>query len=495
MTVRVRGACRAAMGLSVVFGLALAFFAHPASGQAYRAWVGSSVQMAQLRPVGLDTIPVSQVVAASDGTLLHDGYPVQCSPSDVCTGYLPLSVERTFVATQDAGVTFWGTGVSGLSATALVRIRTDLGGGVAWPRSDDEFDAMLAYAQYVRGTWRARAGRQDVRSGLGISRFDGVSTSHERGALRFEAYGGRSLARGLREPSNEAARALDDFFVDQGVRLFGGAATVRTQRVTLTGRYHRELLADRSGLDGERAALDVTAVVPRVRLTGSVDYDFSFQQIGKAHLTAMTPLGDGRWIVELTGRRYVPYFELSTIWGFFEPVSYTEGLARVAWSPSSTLGVWSSGGLRSYADSEAPVVIQPLEDQSWWADTGARWALGDQWSVDARYRIEWGVGAFLSSGDVSVRRAVSSRLTAGVSAGAFQQIEEYRLGEGRAYSLAGHADWMMTDRLDVTGSFAITRHRDGGTVFTSPWNQTRAWTSVRWRVGSDPGLANRGSRP
>ena len=115
--------------------------------------------------------------------------------------------------------------------------------------------------------------------------------------------------------------------------------------------------------------------------------------------------------------------------------------------------------------------------------------------MDARYRIEWGVGAFLSSGDVSLRRAVSSRLTAGVSAGAFQQIEEYRLGEGRAYSLSGHADWVMTDRLDVSGSFAITRHRDGGTVFTSPWNQTRAWTSVRWRVGGDPGLANRGSGP
>lgn len=494
MTVSVRCMRSLAMQIGLVFGFGLACFAHPASGQAYRAWVGSSVQMAQLRPVGLDTIPASEVVAGSDGTFLHDGYPVQCVSSDVCTGYLPLSVERSVVATQDAGITFWGTGVSGLSGTALVRVRTDLGGGVAWPRSDDDFDAMLAYAQYVRGTLRARAGRQDVRSGLGISRFDGVSTSHDRGGLRFEAYGGRSLARGLREPSNEAARALDDFFVDQGVRLFGGAATVRTRRFTLTGRYHRELLADRSGLDGERAALDMTAVVPRVRLTGSVDYDFSFQQVGKAHLTAMAPLGDGRWIVEVTGRRYIPYFELSTIWGFFEPVSYTEGLARVAWSPTSALGVWSSGGLRSYADSEAPVVIQPLEDQGWWADAGARWAL-DEWSVDARYRIEWGVGAFLNSGDVAVRRAVSSRLTAGVSASAFQQIEEYRLGEGRAYSLSGHADWVMTDRLDVSGSFAITRHRDGGTVFTSPWNQTRAWTSVRWRVGGDPGLANRGSLP
>ena len=187
--------------------------------------------------------------------------------------------------------------------------------------SSDLFDAMLAYAQYVRGAWRGRAGRQDIRSGLGISSFDGVSTSHDRGRFRFEAYGGRSLARGLREPSNEAARALDDFFVDQGVRLFGGAATVRTRRFTLTGRYHRELLADRSGLESERAALDLTAIVPRVRLTGSVDYDFSFQQVGKAHVTAMTPLGDGGWIVEVTGRRYVPYFELSTIWGFFEPVS------------------------------------------------------------------------------------------------------------------------------------------------------------------------------
>lgn len=463
----------------------------PVDAQSFRGWVGSSIQIAQLRPVGLDTVATTDVVTDPDGAVLYDGYPMQCQGAGICTGYLPLAVEQAIVATQDAGVTFWGTGVPGLSGTAVVRVRSDFGGGVAWPRYDDEFDAMVGYAQYVRDEWRARAGRQEVRSGLGFSRFDGVSGSYDRGALRFEAYGGRSLARGLREPANRAAQALDDFFVDQGVRLFGAAATLRRGGLSMTGRYHREILADRSGLDGERASIDFIGLAPRTKISGSVDYDVSFQQVGKAHLTLSAPLGDGTWLVEVTGRRYVPYFDLSTIWGFFEPVSYSEGFARVGWSPSGRLAVWSSGGIRTYADSEAPVILRPMEDRGWWMNSGARWSPSEAWSVDARYRIEWGVGAFLSSGDVSVRRRLGPRLGGGVLASAFQQIEEYRLGQGRAFSLGGELDWGLTPSLDAYGGFSVTKHRDGGTVFTSPWNQSRVWTSLRWTVGQDPGLANR----
>ena len=76
VTLRVRRSFRTGMGIGLVFGVGVGCFAYPASGQTYRAWVGSSVQMAQLRPVGLDTIPASEVVAGSDGTFLHDGYQI-----------------------------------------------------------------------------------------------------------------------------------------------------------------------------------------------------------------------------------------------------------------------------------------------------------------------------------------------------------------------------------------------------------------------------------
>jgi hypothetical protein len=54
---------------------------------------------------------------------------------------------------------------------------------------------------------------------------------------------------------------------------------------------------------------------------------------------------------------------------------------------------------------------------------------------------------------------------------------------------------VWSERMSVLGGFSLIRHRDGGNVFTSPWNQGRAWTSVRFDIGGDPGLANSRGRP
>jgi len=478
--------------LLLVCGLAL-WFPTRVTGQSYRGWLNSSAHMVELRPVGVDSVARADVVTDADGRLFFDGYPVTCE-GDQCTGLLPLPKERIFAVTQDASVTYWGLGVQGLSATALVRLRTGFGGDAAWPRYDDELDVMLGYAQLVRGSLRLRVGRQEVRSGLGFAGFDGVSGSFDPGRLRAEIYGGRSLARGLREPSNEAARALSDFFIDHGVYLVGGAATVREFGVSVTGRYHREILADRSGLESERASLDFSTTVPRMRIRGSIDYDFAFRRPGKGELTISAPFDGGTWLMELSGRRYVPYFQLSTIWGFFEPVSYSEALARLAWSGNRTLAAWVAGGARTYGETETGIFLQALEDTGWRADGGLRWEPRDRWSVDATYQMEWGPGAFLQSGDVSARHQASDRLRLGLTLATFQQIEEYRLGQGRAFGFGGTVDYRIGERMDALAGFSITRHRDGGSIYTSPWNQTRAWTSLRWTVGGDPGRANRRGR-
>ena len=473
---------------------ALAFFADRVEGQAYRGWLSTSLQMVEFRPVGLDSVSADEAAGDGAGGFTYEGYPVDCGAGAVCTGLLPLGRERTFLSTQDLGLTFWRTGVRGLSATTLVRVRSGFGGNTTWPRYDDEFDTMLAYAQLVRSGARIRAGRQELRSGLGFSRFDGLSGSLQRGGVRVEAYGGRSLARGLREPANQAARALDDFFVDHGVYLLGAAATLRAAQLSATMRYHREILADRSGLDGERAAVDFSKVVPRARITGNLDYDFSFQRIGKAHLAVTAPLFEGRWLAEAGARRYVPYFELSTIWGFFEPVSYSEVFARAAWAPRGSLQGSVSWGRRSYGDAGTPIVLEALEDTGWWTRVVGRWEPSSGWSIDGRYRLEWGAGAFLNSVDGTVRRRVSESLGISLLVASFQQFEEYRLGQGRAITLGGTVDAQPADRIVLDGGFSLTRHRDGGTVHTSPWNQSRAWTSLRWRIGDDPGLANRRER-
>ena len=458
---------------AIVAALALvALLALPvrAAPQAFTGHLGSAVQLVEMQPVARAT------------GVCGDGLPC----------FEALGEARSIVGTQTLSLTGWGFGLRGLSATVLVRARARFGSAFPWPRTDDTFDAVLGYAQLVRGPFAVRAGRQEVRSGLGFPSFDGASVSWARPRLRVEAYGGRSLARGLREPANEALRGIEDFVPDQGVHLFGGSVHADVATSAFTARYQREILADRSGLASERASLDLATAMPGARLLGSIDYDLAFGRIGKGRLTLMAPLGNGRWLAEASARRYVPYFSLSTIWGFFEPVSYEEAELRVGWSPSAALGVSVSGGWRWYGEPGTTVVLEPLQDQGRRAELDVTWRPPGVWSASASYRLEWGPGAFLSSGTGAVRWAASEGLSVSASVMSLQQIEEFRLGDGRAFGGAAAVDAALTDRLSFTGGLSLLRHRDSGEGVASPWSQTRAWSSLRVRLGQDPGLANRG---
>jgi len=443
-----------------------------AFAQGLRGWAGTTVQAVDLRPFQL----------TSTG----------CPSTATC--YVQGDDVTSVVGTQDLSVTAWGFGLQGLSATLHARGRTGFGSETPWPRTGDNFDALLAYLQLARGAWTLRAGRQEIRSGLGFSSFDGGSAAWRRGSLTVEGYGGRSLARGLRDPANEALRGIEDFLPDQSIYLWGGSSRVRLRTASATLRYQREILSDRSGLASERASLDMTAALPRVRFTGGVDWDFGRAQLGKGHFTALAPLAEGRWTVAASLRRYVPYFSLSTIWGFFEPVAYTEVRARVGWSPGTRLGVWMAGARRSYGDAEATVVLRPLEDTGWRGEAGATWILSTGWRVDGRYEVEWVPGGFLSSADASLSWSPIERVSLALTGMSLQQIEQFRVGDGRARGVGLSVNADVTGRLSASGGASVLRHTaaDGGAG--SPWNQSRAWTSLRVRVGDDPGLANRRGR-
>jgi hypothetical protein len=412
-----------------------------------------------------------------------------CVEAEPC--YLPLGEQVSMIGTQDVSLTAWGFGVEGLSATTYLRGRTGFGSDFVWPRSEDHFDALLAYVQWIRNGWTVRLGRQEVRSGLGFSSFDGGSAGVRLGSFELEGYGGRSLARGLRDPAYQALEGIEDFLPDKNVYLFGGAAHARFRMASATLRYQRELLADRSGLAAERASFDGTATLPRVRLTGGIDWDFGRQTFGKGHLTASAPFGGGRWMLALSGQRYMPYFSLSTIWGFFEPVAYHEVMGRLSWSALSSLGLWVSGGWRKYGDTETTVILEPLEDTGWRADAGAAWSVASAWTVDGNYRLEWGPGGFLSSGDGALRWSPSDRYSVALTGTTFQQIEEYRLGDGRAYGAGLTFDAGLTRRISLSGGGSLIRHTVEGDGVESPWNQARGWSTLRITLGRDAGRANR----
>ena len=460
-----------------------------ARAQGVRGWVASTTQMVELRPLGIDTVPLSLAVADSLGAFTFEGQPVKCVTGALCTRYQAQAKQRTIASTQDINITAWGFGVQGLSITTLARARVRFGGDILWPRSDDEVDVLLAFAQWVHGDLRLRMGRQELRTGLGFPAFDGAFASWRVASITLDGYSGRSLARGLREPSNAAFRSIEPFVPDASAYLFGAAGHTRFLGSSVTARYQREILSDRSGLVSERASLDLVSIVPGARITAALDYDFAFDQVGKSHLTVSLPLLQGHWLIEATGRRYVPYFELSTIWGFFRPVPYSEMELRTAVSSSRASGAWVSLARRQYGDAEATVVLQPLEDTGWKGDLGVRWAPDDAWQLEGQYRVDWVPGGFLNSLDASARYAPSERLGFGASLATFQQIEEFRVGDGRAYGGSLSFDIGLNDRLQVGGGLSVLRHRDSGSVFESPWNQARGWTSLRVAVGSDPGLA------
>ena len=490
------GRGRLTRALEALLAISLLALPTAAAGQSFRGWVGTTVQAVELRPLGIDTIPRSAVISTPDG-FFYEGRYVSCPSSQICTDYVALDKDHVVAATQDVSLTAWGFGVEGLSFTTLLRARAHAGSDLVWPRTGDAFDAILGYAQLVRGPLQLRAGRQDLRTGLGFAGFDGAHASYSWSRVQAEAYVGRSLARGLREPANEALRGLDDFFFDESVILYGAAVRTRFDATTVTARYHREILSDWSSLVGERASVDFNSILPDWRISGALDYDFSFEQFGKGHITFAKPVSDGHVLVEATARRYMPYFQLNTIWGFFEPVSYSELELRAGWSPRTTLGLWASGGWRDYGKPDADGVAFPsLRDHGWRANAGARWVPMDKWSVDGTYRFEWSPGGSMNSGDVAARYQPTQRFGVSASLTTFEQIEEFRVGVGRAYGGGLSFDAELMDRISLAGGMSVLRHTeaDESFAFNSPWDQTRGWTSLRIAVGEDPGMANRRNR-
>jgi hypothetical protein len=175
-------------------------------------------------------------------------------------------------------------------------------------------------------------------------------------------------------------------------------------------------------------------------------------------------------------------------------VSYHEARVGVSWSPSATLAARASGAWRRYGDTETTVVFESGKDDGVRADLGVRWLPRADWTLDGAYRIEWGPGAFLSSADASARYQRSERLAVTGNLTSFQQIEELRFGDGRALGAGASVDYRVSDRATLGGGLFVLRHQDGDAPRLTPWNQSRAWTSLRIELGNDPGLAARRAR-
>lgn len=467
----------------------LALTAGPAAGQQVRGTATSTGRFIQIRPIRQDSVPLSAVERRPDGDFYQGARVVCVAGFTTCVRYVATDVENAFVLTQDVSATAWGLGMQGLSATVLLRARADAGGAFDWPRSDDVFDAILAYAELDRGRWRVRLGRQRATTGLGFAGFDGVNVRFDPlPGAQFEAFAGRSLARGLNEPRNDALRGVEDFVLDRSAWLMGGTVWVEPWAgATLTGRYQREIWSDRSGLLSERASLDLRTPLPGpFSLSGAADYDFAFGRIGKANVTVRAPLGPGPdlW-VEAVGRRYVPYFELWTIWGFFDPAAYHEAELRASWRATPSLLLSGYGGWRFYDDTDAPVILSELPDQARRAGLGAFFQPSERWTLTGDWALETGFGAFLHSLHLAARAQATERLSVGLDATALQQIEEFRVGDGRVLGAGIALGWAFNERSRIDVGWNVYRQTFRSRPGSPDWNQSRGWAGLQLGFGSD----------
>ncbi|MEJ2539230.1 MAG: hypothetical protein P8188_04565 [Gemmatimonadota bacterium] len=476
-------------------GIALALTGVPtwAQAQGIRGWASTTVRYMQMQPLQLDTALAGDVVFDQEGGASVDGRRVYCSPEAVrCEYYRPAPLKNAVLGAQDVGFTVWGLGLQGLSTTVLVRARDRLSGELQWPIYDDPFDVLVAYAELRRGAFRIRAGRQQATSGLGFNGFDGGSVRYDGLNLWGEVFGGRSLARGLNEPRREALRGIEDFVFDREVALVGGAAGWRWSRGDVGVRYQREIYSDRSALVAERAALDLTTGLPwGLRLRGSVDYDVPFDRLGKAFVTLQRGIGSGRFLLEVEARRYVPYFELSTIWGFFSPVPFHEAGVRLSGGFSQGTGFRVSLAGRRYSDPATTVIFDPLKDDALRAEAQFLWSPSESVQVELGYDLDWGAAAFLQSFDGAVAVDWTPGLRTRVFATSFQQIESFRLGDGRAIGGGLGLEWVLTDRIRLDGQWSLIRNDGGRGGPGDEWNQNRATVGLRYEFGSDPGLNRR----
>jgi hypothetical protein len=478
---------------AVPLALALAALlqaAPEAAAQAVRGNARTSTRFLEMRPITRDTVPRGQVVERDDGSFEYNGVPAFCV-SEVCFYYRSLPVEHAVALTQDVSFTAWGLGMQGLSATVLLRGRARLAGEFTLPRTDDPFDAILAYAELDRARYRVRLGRQETFSHLGTPGFDGVDLLvTPRDWLRLEAFGGRSIGRALFESRSSVLQGLDDenFLLDDPIYLIGaevGAGGVSTRAVL---RYQREIFANRIGLVSERAGVSGrTSAFAPVLLRGTADYDFAFGRVGKAHLTAELPLPAQRAMLELTARRYQPFFELWTIWGFFSPVAYHEGELRGSWVPSRTFSVWSTGALRQYGETEALIFGEPLRDRTWRASAGAAWRGSEQLTLSGSYEFEGPAGAVISSGSATMAWRPSERFDLSLRGMASQQVEEFRIGGG--YLLGGGVGLgtELWQGAQLSAGLDVFRHTQGNRPAATDWNQRRGWMMLQFDFGRDAG--------
>ncbi len=459
-----------------------------AQAQGVRITGVTSVQWIQMRPVERDSIAAAVEPGSDEWRRRPDGTLVHCGTEPFCYWYASRPITAAAPLLQDLSFTSWGM-AQGLSLHADVRARTQLvTDGFIYPRANDNFDVLDAYAEWQRQWGRARLGRQWINGGLGTYDFDGASALVRRGRWTYEGWAGRALIGGLNDShASGALAAVENYPPDQDGWIFGARTRLRTaDGSTLAAMYQRVVVNDRSGVYSERAAFDATTRFVGLSFDGAFAYDFASGSWNEARLRASTPRTR---VVSLSTelRHYVPFFELWTIWGAFSPVGFNESRTTIDWRPTGSRWALSAhGSYRLYEETNAGLT---LSTNGWRAGADLSWNGDGAFSALGTYDVAIGNGASRSDASASFRYNRGDDVSAGVDLSALQTIYEFRVGTGRVFGLGLNASKRLRDDLRISGDVGLYRHIQLLGEPGPDWNQQRASVRFEWSVGRDPGIS------
>lgn len=465
----------------------------PAAAQSVRVSGATTMRYIELRPLVRDSVPAA--LTAGSGLLRQasDGRVVRCIPEEeYCLDVRPGARASTVPVIHDLEASAWGLG-EGVRVYAHVRARTGFGNEALWPRGNDAFDVLVAYAELERATLRVRLGRQWQVSGLGFYNFDGAAVAlRPVDGLTIEAYGGRSLLRGLNETRSSGALASIEPLAppSSGVLLGVHARFRQAARLALGAGYHVELRTDGGGRYGELAVADASVRLGGVSIDGGVEADVASAALNEARLRVRSaPLG--RFVLTAEARRYRPYFELWTIWGAFSPVGFDEARGGAVWTPAAALLVRAEGSWRRYEPIDDYEGLAALRATGWGVEVAVGWRPAPAWQTDAAYRLEVAAGAARRDASAALTRRLGDVATLSLHGVVFQRVYEFRLDESTVAGAGLEASVRLAERARVVASATAYRHVGAGRTDALDWTQRRAMLRLEWTAGSEPALRPR----
>jgi len=452
------------------------------------------VSYLQIRDVVLDSLPEADVTGTGSQRTLADGTNVSCG-EEYCQYYRSGPAFEVAPVIQDLVLNAW-TDIPGLRGYAHLRARKPLGDRIIWPRSRKTFEALSAYVEYQRSFVRARAGRIWETTSLGFYNYDGASVFLRLPSrLDLDVYGGRSLLRGLNQGyRTDLVSEVEALGPEENAYLIGvhgswrplpafsGSVTYQRETKVLSDDIYAERIGGSARLLVEAATLDV-----------EVKYDLSKEEMNLVRLSLSRPLAAG-FTATAEVKRYSPFFELWTIWGVFSPVGYDEASARLDWMRTDgRLSGHAYGSYRSYADThaEAPSPYG-IRNDSWRLAIGGRYAFQESLTLNGEYRRDEGYGANRSGGDLSLQKSFGRNRYLALQGTAFETFSEFRVGSGRVVG-GGVQGSTPLGPATVQGGAMFYKHTSTDRPVILDLNQARLNLSIEIPIGSDPGLAGRGT--